>query len=265
MSVGYVPYQFWNEADPRISLIVQNALRSYRHELLVPNFSGIPTLEQHGSADDNVPVFHSRRLNQLISQSNQPKSNHYHEVHGRNHWYDGVMTTEPLRMFYERILKDPRPPMIPSNFSIVVANTANMGSRGGLTVEQLRRPNQLGRVDVVRHPTSNIWTVKTSNISRFGFMSGRYLDDLPSELVIDGQPMGSLTQHWLLSHRFDCASNGRWSVSQPLFPHYITKAYSHLTRGRGGTMSDKNTRWDPLSLSCDPLAAFSYKQCHPNV
>ncbi|KAL9129258.1 MAG: hypothetical protein Q9217_002238 [Psora testacea] len=207
---GYVPYELWHEADPKATSIVQTALRSYRHELLLPNFSGIPVLQQHGSADDNVPVFHSRRLNQLICQKNQPGFNRYYEVHGGGHWYDGVMTTEPLREFYEHILSDPGSLTLPSNFSIIVVNPADMGPRGGLVIEQLRSPDQLGRMDVVREISSSTWILKTLNIIRFAFEPCRYLGEAPSKLVIDGQSMGPMSKERLLSHCFACANDGSW-------------------------------------------------------
>lgn len=62
----YVPYTFWRTADPGRTAVVHAAMNSYQHDLLLENPKGIPVLEQHGSADDNVPVYHSRLMNQRV-------------------------------------------------------------------------------------------------------------------------------------------------------------------------------------------------------
>jgi hypothetical protein len=59
----------WQEADPQATSVIQGVLANYKHELLVDNFVGIPLLVQHGSADDNVPVFHSRRMYQILTET----------------------------------------------------------------------------------------------------------------------------------------------------------------------------------------------------
>lgn len=99
----YVPYTFWHEADPRITAVLQNALKPYQHELLLPKAQGIPLLIQHGSSDDNVPVFHARRMSQLASQAQVDVE--YHELAGMGHWFEGVMTTKPLLTFYDKHLR----------------------------------------------------------------------------------------------------------------------------------------------------------------
>ena len=48
------------------------------------------------------------------------------------------MTDDTLLAFVNHYInKQPKIPQLPSKFSIVVANPADMGSRGGLIVEQL--------------------------------------------------------------------------------------------------------------------------------
>ncbi|KAI9877754.1 MAG: hypothetical protein M1830_002919 [Pleopsidium flavum] len=162
----YIPYSFWHEADPRLTSIIHASMNSYRHELLVENFAGIPVLQQHGSADDNVPAYHSRRLNQLISQYGG--SSQYVELPKLGHWFDGVMTTAPLRGFYEHYLDRGQDlPELPMIFSIVIANPGDMGSRGGIMVDQLMSPDQYGRIHVERTASSRVWILKTCNILRF--------------------------------------------------------------------------------------------------
>lgn len=185
-------------------------MNSYRHELLVENFAGIPILQQHGSADDNVPAYHSRRLNQLISQTGG--FSEYVELQGAGHWFDGVMTTGPLREFYEYYLAKSRSlPALPMHFSIVVANPAEMGSRGGIVVDQLIAPEKHGRIHVRRVPSSGIWILHTWNIRQF------HLSDLhPADvsLQLDDNPelfISERTQE--RQDVFERLPDGIWQVS----------------------------------------------------
>ena len=204
----------WNEVDPRVSYCIQNALSSFRHEILVENFDGIPVLQQHGSADDNVPIFHSRRLHMLISQKNSTKSNHLYELEGRGHWYKGVMTTPHLKQFFEDILEEPRQRPLPLNFAIIVCNPAEMGPRGGLQVDHLAKPGQAGKIDVSRDISLPIWRLCTSNVRSFHFVRGPFFQNLPSILFIDGREIETLSAEQLLSQYFHLNQHGEWNVSQ---------------------------------------------------
>lgn len=211
---GYVPYQMWAEADPGVIMFLQNSMRSFRHELLIPNFKGIPIMQQHGSADNNVPAFHSRRMNQLISQMNEDSAHRYVELKGKNHWYDGVMTTIPLLEFYDILGREADWAKLPQKFTIIIANPADMGARGGLLVDQLLSPDQLGRIEVERCPTSAIWVLRTSNILRFHFIATKHRDILPHKLVIDQRslelpPGKEKLACWLLRSK-----QGSWHVSR---------------------------------------------------
>lgn len=129
---SYVPYQFWHEAEPKIASIIENALSNYRHELLMDNAKGIPILQQHGGADRNVPVYHSRRMYQLLRETGS--SPFYAEVPGKGHWYEGVMETQPLRDFYSNISRrESSQKRLPNSFTVVVPGSGFMlGSRGGI-------------------------------------------------------------------------------------------------------------------------------------
>lgn len=172
---------------------------------------GIPILQQHGSADDNVPPFHSRRLSQLISQHGH--SSRYVELPGKGHWFDGVMTTTYLRECYHQVLtKGSMTPELPSRFNIVVANPANQGSRGGIVVDQLVSPGQLGRLEVERSSETSTWGCKTSNILRF-HLSTRYIEGMvPHTFHVDGclldvPPSSCLDELWFLR-----SAEGSWKV-----------------------------------------------------
>ena len=220
----YVPYHSWIEADSRISQNIESALQSFRHELLVDNFGNVPILLQHGSNDDNVPTFHSRRLHQLISQSRQNQSSYYVEQTGKGHWYDGVMTTPPLKTFYDHCLgSEAGTCEPPRQYQIVVANPADTESCGGLQVDQLLVPDQLGKINVKCDAGSNTVYLETSNVRRFHFTVGRSLIKAPFGLVVDGHRLPEVRQLdtcpesresnlWLLFE--DCT----WKVSNFL-PH----------------------------------------------
>ncbi|KAJ9666124.1 hypothetical protein H2201_003802 [Coniosporium apollinis] len=174
---SYVPYQLWQPIDPRRRLVLDASMNSYRHELLAENAKGIPILQQHGSDDDNVPAYHSRLMSQLLSLTGWHST--YAELAGEGHWFDGVMTTEPLRNFYNKHLKMPtRVPQrqcprsgnageFSASFSLVVANPADTGPKRGVQVTHLEDPGQLGRVDVLTDCASHSMTVKTSNVVGF--------------------------------------------------------------------------------------------------
>ena len=198
--------------DPRLALVLQNSLVSYRHELFVDNFLGIPILQQHGGADDNVPVYHSRRLKQLIDESGG--RSRYVELKGQSHWFDGIMTSEPLRTFYHDIAgADKVKSELPEAFTIIVPNSGNMGSRGGIVVDQLMSPDQLGRIDVVRDHHFSKWILSTSNIHRFHLSSTRDDWQLPNIVEVDNitfdntSSVAGLDGHWYVQ-----SSNGSWKV-----------------------------------------------------
>jgi predicted esterase len=82
---NYVPYTWWHTADPGREAVIQAALLNYRHELLLENAQGIPVVQQHGSRDDNVPVYNGRLLHQRIQQAGADSV--FFEVPGRNHYW----------------------------------------------------------------------------------------------------------------------------------------------------------------------------------
>ncbi|KAL9078478.1 MAG: hypothetical protein Q9157_002599 [Trypethelium eluteriae] len=184
---SYVPYGTWRSMDPKRQGILQASLNSYRHELLADNLKGIPIIQQHGSADDNVPVWHSRAMHEYIEQAVGRSS--YFELPGETHWFDGIMTTEPMRNFYKANLPTPGERLESSRldqqsqsekFSLVVANPADTGSKNGIIVLQLESPDQYGRIDVDFDGSRCL--IATSNILSF-----RIHDDHRwTSIVIDG-------------------------------------------------------------------------------
>ncbi|KAF2710944.1 hypothetical protein K504DRAFT_475829 [Pleomassaria siparia CBS 279.74] len=143
----YVSYELWQPMDPKRTSIISGSLNSYRHEMLMENPKGIPILQQHGQIDDNVPAYNSRLLSQQLFQAGTNSS--YNEVPGQNHWWDTVMTTPQLVDFYHKqTASNDTIPRRLSEFSFVVGDPGDMGSKGGITVTHLEDAGQYGKVYV---------------------------------------------------------------------------------------------------------------------
>lgn len=177
----YVPYKFWKPSEPKKRAILEATTNSYRHELLVSNAYGIPIQQQHGSADDNVPVYHSRLMSQLIAETGW--SSNYSEVAGQPHWWETIMTTDVLSQFYrDQLATVDIPRKTLKVFELVVANPGDTGSKGGIKVLYLINPAELGRIVASQSETTRSWSLETSNIMAIE------LDDsfLEKPLVLNG-------------------------------------------------------------------------------
>ncbi|KAM0713690.1 hypothetical protein Q7P37_010652 [Cladosporium fusiforme] len=182
---NYVPYEFWRPADPARSAIVQASLNSYRHELLLGNAKSIPILQQHGSADDNVPPYHSRLMHQLLPQSGADST--YFEMEGKPHYWDGVMTTNPLTQFFKYVLARQTESSDKSsrigNFTVTSANPGDTGPKNGIQILGLTVPGRLGSVEALFGEHSMGCSLQTSNV-RDIFLSAQYFHC--DRMVIDG-------------------------------------------------------------------------------
>ena len=202
----------WKETNPRVTHLLQSSLQSFRHEQLLGNCVGIPKLLQHGNADENVPVFHSRRMLQLMSPPFDSVPAKYVELEGKGHWFDGIMSTAPLSDFYASVMgSGSERPALPFDFSLTVANPADMGSRGGLVVDQLRTPDQTGKIEVKRSHSSNAWSLKTSNIRRFHFVPNNAAT-LPADLTIDKHRVVLPESMGIVDCSFVRSEGGLWEV-----------------------------------------------------
>lgn len=207
---AYVPYNMWHEVDPRKMAMVFASLNTYRNELLVGNIVGTPVLQQHGQGDDNVPVFHSRRMSQLVCESDWETE--YLEIPGQGHWWEGVMTDGRLGSFLEYYLQEkPEIQTLPDTFSVVVASPADTGARGGIVVDQLEIPDQIGRIDV--KVSGEFWDLKTSNIHRWHFEKPRPTEtSLPSRVIVDDHVLAlDVTQKSKHYGWFSISEDGDWS------------------------------------------------------
>lgn len=208
----------WKESDPLLMSVLHTSMNSFKNELLVENLAGIPILQQHGSEDDNVPAYHSRLMSQLLSETSWPSE--YVELLGMGHWFDGAMETAPLRDFYKKHLNGRRElPMLPVKFSVVVPTSGDMGSRGGIIVDQLETPDLNGKIEVVRDDEESVWYMKTYNVHRLHLSADSIRAVAPSKLMLDDQlkalPAGTENARlvWFVK-----ATDGSWEVGRSLTP-----------------------------------------------
>lgn len=191
---------------PSLRALLDISLSSYRHELLLENTKGIHVVQQHGGIDDNVPAFHSRLMSQLIHQAGSASS--YFELEGRNHWFDGIMTTKPLSEFFEQELNGVKHSVHPpESFTLAVANPADSGPKFGIEILHLRRLGQLGKVHASFSSSSATCFLQTSNV-----LSLRLPAIYPQthDIVVDGQAMDLSLQ--TKSHDLWLTPDGSWKV-----------------------------------------------------
>ncbi|PLB43097.1 hypothetical protein P170DRAFT_451196 [Aspergillus steynii IBT 23096] len=210
---NYVPYTMWQESEPLLFSVLQRSRSSYRHELLLSNIAGIPVLQQHGAIDDNVPVYHSRLMHQLLGQEHWPSE--YEELAGKNHWYEGVMTTPALLRFYDEHTHAESNPMIPSSFKVTIPSSGYISSKGGITVDQLRSPDVNGHIEVTRDTDKGVWYLETRNIHRFHISGNVDRIELPTSLVLDGANHDlEVNAGRYKNASFFRDARGKWKLSQ---------------------------------------------------
>lgn len=203
----------WRESDPLLFSVLQKSRSNYKHEMLLSNIAGIPVLQQHGATDDNVPVYHSRLMHQLLGQEHWTST--YEELAGKNHWYEGVMTTPALLRFYHDHIRPESRSKVPSPFTVTIPSSGFISSKEGIDVDQLQTPDVNGQIKVTRDPNSGAWYLETRNIYRFHISRENERLGIPTSLVIDGQ-----------NHPFDVNAardenvwffkdaRGKWTLSQ---------------------------------------------------
>lgn len=152
-------------------------------------------------------------MKQLAGQSNlDPSSIGYVELDGKGHWFEGVMTTPSLLQFYQRLLAGRlNKTDVPSAFSVVIADPADMGSKYGLRVDQKISPDQLGRVDVSIDKIGEPWRIQTSNVLRF-HVPNRRPEDTGRTVVIDGHTINLPPANSDSEYTFDLSEDGCWNV-----------------------------------------------------
>ena len=149
---NYVPYTLWQNAEPARLAVLDGALGSYKHELLVDNLKGIQVLLQHGSMDDNVPPCHSRLMTTRLEQAGVESE--YIEVPEMPHWWDGIMTTDPIKRFVQEHLNSGESSLREQSlveemeFTLVDAGHGDQASKNGIRILQTVQPGRLAKVRV---------------------------------------------------------------------------------------------------------------------
>ena len=250
---AYVSYNLWTEMDPHIWACLQSSLASYRHEILMSNSAGISILQQHGSLDDNVPPFHSRRLAQLLELSDS--NSEYHELPGKGHWFDGTMVSTPMRTFYDRIGDVEFLPVLPGRFKTVVPHSADMGSRGGIKVDQLISPDYMGSVEVDRSSEPGCWKLTTRNVRRLHCALTDADLPRPIELNIDGTVVSFDD---FASQPLRRCSDGSWKVRSASCMSFVAnpRSSSSWTPRRKTFANAKEPRWGLWTQFSAPKALF---------
>ena len=208
---NYVPYTFWSRKDALKSAILDIARSSFRHEALIENIVHFPVMQQHGSDDPNVPPYHARLMNSLIDLAGGNAS--YIELPGKDHWFDGMMTTNGLRRFYltRWESQDHRTVSLPASY--VVPNSADLGTWHGIGVQQLESPDQYGRIMLSfdNESAKARWSIVTSNIYRFQIDSGSMLDSSQNAaILVDGHTIGNFAS--VVGRSIVRLPNGEWQV-----------------------------------------------------
>ncbi|TKA63624.1 hypothetical protein B0A55_11180 [Friedmanniomyces simplex] len=211
---NYVPYTLWRTADPAKTAVVQSAMNNYRHELLLENVKGVPILQQHGEKDDNVPPYHSRLLSQLIEQAGAVSN--YFELPGEPHWWDGVMTTEPLKHFLRQHLNTGGPVIdkAPINLRAFTVVSAGQGTvaKHGIEIQQLLNPGQVGKLHVEYDPLTLACFISVSNVQSFRippwFQHCEFIDIRGQRLA--EMPVSETSGTVLTKHK-----NGTWLYISP--------------------------------------------------
>jgi hypothetical protein len=149
--------------------------------------------------DDNVPAFNSRFLAQQLYLAGA--SSNYNEVPGQNHWWEyavcsnleercansefsssTVMTTPQLvDFYYTQTRNEDVLPRKLHEFTLVVGDPGDMGSKGGIRVLQLHDPGQYGKVKVKGH------VIETTNVMSLAFDPILWKDTV----TINGIPIDS--------------------------------------------------------------------------
>ncbi|KAL8640353.1 MAG: hypothetical protein Q9228_002721 [Teloschistes exilis] len=154
-------------------------------------------------------------MSQLLSQIGC--ASEYTELPAKNHWFEGVMTTQNLLRFYDNILENrlARKP-IPSTFEFVVVNPGIMGSKYGIVVDQLTSPERPGMLSGNFDPEESSLHLHTSNVHRLHFLPTIPVEWLGSNIIVDGSRIQLLRDVPNLSQWLLRLTNGSWMVSNEI-------------------------------------------------
>ncbi|KAK4056149.1 hypothetical protein OIO90_002880 [Microbotryomycetes sp. JL221] len=152
----YVPYHLSVAAhyrDPLLTGILSASLTSLDNDLHASNLQGIPILAIHGSADDNVPVQHSRQMITLVDQwrrrHRSNSSSQYSEILGAGHWFDDVFNSPEASDFIDNVVAGRVKKSVERRFTLTSADPHETGSKQGIRIIELDVPGRIARLEVM--------------------------------------------------------------------------------------------------------------------
>lgn len=202
----YVPSTFWQQTENLKSMILSAAMSDSRHDLLVPaNAQDIPIAIQHGSADDNVPTYHSRQMYQNLCEYDRCPA--YSELANKGHWFEGIATTGFLKQFYSTHIAS-TPPRNPDGrpFEVVSANPRATGPKFGLQILQLSVPGRLGKIKATQKNGTQVFM--TINVRSFSLKSKTF--EFP--ITIDMQQIANSALGNKDTLYFELMNDGQWCL-----------------------------------------------------
>lgn len=247
----YVPTTYWRSSDPSKGSVVEFAMSSFRHDLLASNFAQIPVFQQHGELDDNVPVYHSSLMHQMIVQSGSMSQ--YEVVKGKGHWWENVMTETRLVEFYQKALEDPHVKGLSEvdEFELVVADPGDMSGRFGVRVLHLQEQGKLGSLKVSFDKRRDLWRIIPENIMAFELP----YDEKMRKVEIDVGP--GLSSFVLVldtrnssSRTLSRCNSSIWTTTDPAYPP--TRKSSHF----GGLSAILRASRSPFFVNVTNAALF---------
>lgn len=238
-----------SHSDMSLQGLLRAATTENNVDVYASNLAGIPVLARVGQDDKTTAPWFTRKMARIVNEWNVkgwreteatnasssvlPASVSslvtLSEIPKQQHWWwdtsvandGGVMNDPTMRKFYSSCIKrrNGLPPLVPKHFTLTTHNPAYSGSKGGLLILGLRRPFQLGKIEVARG--ENQWVLTTSNILRFTVRLTPHIlsvEDLPADgLIIDRDSriskdelerlMRSSTEEMDL-----CRADGKWKV-----------------------------------------------------
>ncbi|KAF7800246.1 hypothetical protein EIP86_011493 [Pleurotus ostreatoroseus] len=152
----------------------------------------VPLIQSRG-ADENVPVWHSRALIDVLKTWNPDGNVKFREDPGKRHWYPEVFNNTPVQEFINQTIRDfdENAGKAPSRkFTLTVAVPSESGSLHGWRIESLRVPGRLARMTVeIREHQILIDSRNTHMFSVSRRAYGQLFEDDATTLIVDGQQL----------------------------------------------------------------------------
>ncbi|THH31747.1 hypothetical protein EUX98_g2437 [Antrodiella citrinella] len=211
-SQSYVPFVQSRSAhfiDPAVRAILETALTPDDNELFISNLVDTPVLAIHGGDDDNVPVWHTRQLVDVLKTWHPNANVTYQEDPGQPHFYPNMFLTRSVQDFIDSAFEQSFDHNHPADFTLTVAIPSDSGSLHGFRIEALQIPGRLGRLTV--QSGDNRVIIKTSNVRTFAIGGPQTLTSGGLPVLVDNQEVNTnvLSNDAIV---YICKRDGRWQI-----------------------------------------------------